>query len=125
VTTQHSSFLATRRGRLTLLLLCAVQFLAAGSLAGGLAGSAGMLIAARLAQGAGAALMAPAGLSILTTMFSQGTDRNRALGAWGAVSGLAAAVIALRATNTRGEPAAHPDHLPGSHDRILAPEPTD
>src|SRR6266851_5397807 len=50
-----------------------------------------MLIGARLGQGAGAAMMAPAGLSILTTTFSQGTDRNRALGAWGAVSGLAAA----------------------------------
>ena len=155
MTTQHGSFLATRRGRLTLLLLCAVQFLdvadssimnvalpsirrdlgfsvqslqwvlsgylvtyggllllggragdllgrrrvlavgttlfAACSLAGGLAASAGMLIGARLGQGAGAALMAPAGLSILTTTFSQGTDRNRALGTWGAVSGLAAA----------------------------------
>jgi EmrB/QacA subfamily drug resistance transporter len=155
VTTQHGSFLATGRGRLTLLLLCAVQFLdvadssivnvalpsirrdlgfslqnlqwvlsgylltyggllllggraadllgrrrlltagttlfAASSLAGGLATGAGTLIGARLAQGAGAAMMAPAGLSILTTTFSQGTDRSRALGAWGAISGLAAA----------------------------------
>ena len=155
MTTQHGSFLATRRGRQTLLLLCAVQFLdvadssimnvalpsirhdlgfsvqnlqwvlsgylvtyggllllggraadllgrrrmlaagttlfAACSLAGGLATDAGMLVGARLGQGAGAAMMAPAGLSILTTTFSQGTDRSRALGAWGAVSGLAAA----------------------------------
>jgi len=282
VTTQHGSFLATRPGRLTLLLLCAVQFLdvadssimnvalpsirrglgfsvqnlqwvlsgylvtyggllllggraadllgrrrllaagttlfAACSLAGGLAASAGMLIGARLGQGAGAAMMAPAGLSILTTTFSQGTDRNRALGTWGAVSGLAAAagvflggvlsqgpgwrwvlfvnlpvcalilagaagllatsqqlgtalglaifsaiatartgallatgappataltggyqrallacaifllaaaVIALRATNTRGEPAAHPDDIHAGHDRIPAPELSD
>jgi MFS family permease len=36
-------------------------------------------------------MMAPAGLSILTTTFNQGTDRSRALGVWGAVSGLAAA----------------------------------
>jgi MFS family permease len=50
-----------------------------------------MLVGARLGQGAAAALMAPAGLSILTTTFNQGTDRNRALGAWGAISGLAAA----------------------------------
>ena len=50
-----------------------------------------MLIAARLGQGVGAAMMAPAGLSILTTTFSRGTDRNRALGVWGAVSGLAGA----------------------------------
>jgi len=88
--------------------------------------------------------MAPAGLAILTTTFSQGTDRSRALGAWGAVSGLAAAtggfqrallacaffllaaaVIGLRAANTRGEPAPHPDDMPASHDRIPAPELTD
>ena len=50
-----------------------------------------MLIGARLGQGIGAAMMAPAGLSILTTTFSRGTDRNQALGVWGAVSGLAAA----------------------------------
>ena len=156
MTTQNGSFLATRRGGLTLLLLCAVAvprrrrfldherrpavdpprpgFLGAGpalgavgvtwsptadcccwaagpatcsaggallaagtvlfaacSLAGGLAVSAGMLVGARLGQGAGAAMMAPAGLSILTTTFKRGTDRNRALGVWGAVSGLAAA----------------------------------
>src|SRR6185437_4144071 len=155
VTAQPGSVLDTRRGRLVLLLLCAVQFLdvvdssimnvalpsirrdlgfsvqslqwvlsgylvtyggllllggragdllgrrrlliagtalfAACSLAGGLAVNAGMLVGARLGQGAGAALMAPAGLSILTTTFSQGTDRGRALGIWGAISGLAAA----------------------------------
>ena len=150
-----ASLLATRRGKLLLLLLCAVQFLdvadssimnvalpsirrdlgfsaqglqwvlsgylvtyggllllggragdllgrrrmlvagtalfAACSLAGGLAADAGMLVGARLGQGAGAALMAPAGLSILTTSFNSGDDRNRALGVWGAISGLAAA----------------------------------
>jgi EmrB/QacA subfamily drug resistance transporter len=155
VTVPPDSFLATRRGMLTLLLLCAVQFLdvvdssimnvalpsirrdlgfsaqdlqwvlsgylvtyggllllggragdllgrrrllvagtalfAVCSLTGGLAVSAGMLVAARLAQGAGAALMAPAGLSILTTTFSSGDDRTKALGIWGAISGLAAA----------------------------------
>src|ERR671931_2794396 len=134
--TPTRSFLATRRGRLTLLLLCAVQFLdiidssimnvalpsirrdlhfsqqglqwvlsgylltyggllllggragdllgrrrllvagtglfAVWSLAGGLAANAGMLVGARLAQGVGAAMMAPAGLSILTTTFTGG-----------------------------------------------------
>jgi MFS family permease len=64
---------------------------AACSLAGGLAVNAGMLVGARLGQGAGAAMMAPAGLSILTTSFNSGDDRNRALGVWGAISGLAAA----------------------------------
>ncbi len=155
MTAQPASPLATRRGKLLLLLLCAVQFLdvvdssimnvalpsirrdlhfsaqdlqwvlsgylvtyggllllggragdllgrrrllvagtvlfAACSLAGGLATSAGMLVSARLAQGAGAALMAPAGLSILTTTFNSGNDRSKALGAWSAISGLAAA----------------------------------
>jgi MFS family permease len=164
VTTQSSSVLATRRGQLTLLLLCAVQFLdiadssimnvalpsirrdlgfsvqslqwvlsgylltyggllllggraadllgrrrlliagtalfAACSLAGGLAVNAGMLVAARLGQGVGAAMMAPAGLSILTTTFAQGTDRNRALGVWGAVSGLAAATASSSAASS-------------------------
>src|SRR6266516_4398790 len=50
-----------------------------------------MLVGARLGQGVGAAMMAPAGLSILTTSFNSGDDRSRALGVWGAVSGLAAA----------------------------------
>ena len=150
------SLLATRRGVLTLLLLCAVQFLdlvdssimnvalpsirtdlgftqqslqwvlsgyvvtyggflllggraadllgrrrmlvagttvfAVCSLAGGLATNAGTLVGARVAQGVGAALMAPAGLSILTTTFTEGRDRTRALGVWGAISGLGAAV---------------------------------
>lgn len=73
------------------LLLAGTALFAACSLAGGLAVDAGMLVGARFGQGAGAAMMAPAGLSILTTTFNSGTDRNRALGVWGAVSGLAGA----------------------------------
>src|SRR5690349_14436575 len=155
VITAERTFLSTRRGVLTLLLLCAVQFMdiidssimnvalpairsdlgfsqqrlqwvlsgylvayggflllggraadllgrrrllltgtavfAACSLVGGVAVNATMLVGARVAQGVGAALMAPAGLSILTTMFSEGRDRTRALGVWGAMSGVAAA----------------------------------
>lgn len=155
MTVRSASLLASRRGKLLLLLLCAVQFLdvvdssivnvalpsirsdlhfsaqglqwvlsgylvtyggllllggragdllgrrpmlvsgtalfAACSLTGGLAVNAGMLVGARLGQGVGAAMMAPAGLSILTTSFNSGDDRNRALGVWGAISGLAAA----------------------------------
>src|ERR1700676_5283784 len=147
----QSSFLATRQGKLTLLLLCAVGFLdfvdtsivnvalpsirhdlhfsvqnlqwvlsgylltyggflllggraadllgrrrlliarisvfALSSLFGGLAPNAGVLVGARLAQGVGAAMMLPAALSILTTTFNEGTDRLKALGAWGAVAG--------------------------------------
>ena len=54
------------------------------SLTGGLAPNAGTLVGARLVQGLGAALMSPAALSLLTTTFSYGTDRVKALGAWGA-----------------------------------------
>src|SRR6195256_3790177 len=149
------SFLATRRGKLTLALLCAVAFLdfvdasivnvalpsmrralhfsvqglqwvpsgylltyggfmllggraadllgrrrilvagtvliGVASLVGGLAQSSGLLIGARLAQGLGAAMMLPAALSILTTSFKEGKDRNAALGAWGGMGGLASA----------------------------------
>jgi EmrB/QacA subfamily drug resistance transporter len=155
-TTQAPSFLTTRRGKLTLSLLCTVAFLdlvdasivnvalpsmrrdlhfsvqslqwipsgylltyggfmllggraadllgrrrvlvagtlvfALSSFAGGLAGSAGVLIGARLAQGIGAAMMMPAALSILTTSFHEGSDRHKALGAWGGTAGLASAV---------------------------------
>src|SRR6266566_4261879 len=57
----------------------------------GLANEAGLLVAARLVQGVGAALMAQAALSELTASFREGKDRNTALGVWGAVSGMAAA----------------------------------
>jgi MFS family permease len=55
------------------------------SLAGGIASSQGLLIAARAAQGLGGAVIAPASLSILTTTFAEGSARNRARGAWGAM----------------------------------------
>jgi EmrB/QacA subfamily drug resistance transporter len=57
------------------------------SLAGGLAQSEVWLIAARAAQGLGAAIISPAALSLVTTMFAEGAERNRALGVWGAVAG--------------------------------------
>ncbi|HEU5007420.1 MAG TPA: MFS transporter [Jatrophihabitantaceae bacterium] len=149
------SFLATRRGKLTLALLCAIAFLdfidasivnialpdirtdlgfsvqnlqwvlsgylltyggfmllggragdllgrrrvlvtgtalfAVSSLVGGLAQNGGTLVGARLAQGLGAALMLPAALSFLTTLFPDGKDRHTALGVWGGVAGLASA----------------------------------
>jgi EmrB/QacA subfamily drug resistance transporter len=149
------TFLATRRGKLTLLLLCAVAFLdfidasivnlalpnirndldfsaqglqwvlsgylltyggfmllggragdllgrrrvlvtgtavfALASLAGGFADTAGVLVGARLVQGLGAAMMLPAALSLLTTSFQEGKERNTALGVWGGVAGLASA----------------------------------
>src|SRR5437763_2099410 len=157
--TSQTSFLATRRGKLTLALLCAVAFLdfvdasivnialpsirralhfsvadlqwvpaaylltyrgfmllggraadllgrrrvlvtgvvviGISSLIGGFADSAGVLIAARLAQGLGAALTLPAALSILTTSFKDGKDRHTALGIWGGIAGIASAVGVL------------------------------
>jgi len=57
------------------------------SLAGGLAQSPGWLVAARAVQGLGAAILSPAALSIITTTFAEGAERNRALGVWGAVAG--------------------------------------
>ncbi|HEY1366489.1 MAG TPA: DHA2 family efflux MFS transporter permease subunit [Gaiellaceae bacterium] len=57
------------------------------SLLDGLAWSEGSLIAFRAVQGLGAALLAPAALSILMTTFREGRDRNVALGVWGAASG--------------------------------------
>jgi EmrB/QacA subfamily drug resistance transporter len=77
-------------GRRRMLVAGTVLF-ALCSLAGGLATNAGMLVGARALQGVGAAMMAPAGLSILTTTFSEGGDRAKALGVWGAISGVGAA----------------------------------
>jgi EmrB/QacA subfamily drug resistance transporter len=73
------------------MLVAGVIVFAVASMAGGLADSQGLLIAARLAQGMGGALMAPAALSSLATTFTEGSDRNTALGVWGAVSGIAGA----------------------------------
>ncbi len=65
------------------------------SLAGGLAQSEGWLIAARAVQGLGAAIVSPAALSIVTTTFAEGAERNRALGVWGAVAGAGGAAGVL------------------------------
>jgi EmrB/QacA subfamily drug resistance transporter len=73
------------------MLLAGLTVFAVSSLTAGLAHEAGLLVAARLVQGTGAALMAPAALAELTISFREGRDRNTALGAWGAISGLAAA----------------------------------
>ena len=66
-----------------------------GSLLCGLAWSDESLIAARALQGLGAATITPAALSILTTTFTEGRERNIALGAWGAVGGFGAAAGVL------------------------------
>ena len=68
---------------------------ALASLAGGLAQSELGLVAARAAQGLGGAVVAPATLSILTTGFLEGSERNRALGLWGAMGAIGGASGAL------------------------------
>src|SRR6201994_1830575 len=65
------------------------------SLAGGLAQSEAWLIGARAVQGLGAAMLAPAALSLVTATFAEGTERNKALSIWGAVAGSGAAAGVL------------------------------
>src|SRR5256884_170749 len=65
------------------------------SLVCGLASSSGVLIAARAVQGVGAAIISPAALSIVTTTFAEGAERNKALGIWGALGGSGAAAGVL------------------------------
>ncbi|HEX2702840.1 MAG TPA: MFS transporter [Solirubrobacteraceae bacterium] len=78
--------LADLLGRRRLFVIGLTLF-TASSLLDGLAWSEGSLIAFRTLQGLGAALLSPAALSILTTTFEEGRERNLALGVWGAVSG--------------------------------------
>ena len=80
-------------GRRRILMLGLAVFTAA-SLGAGLSTSAGFLIAMRLLQGFGAAVVLPAALSIVMNMFAEGADRNKALGLWGAI-GAGGATIGL------------------------------
>jgi EmrB/QacA subfamily drug resistance transporter len=77
------------------LFIAGIALFTVSSLLDGLAWSEGSLIAFRALQGLGAALVSPAALSILTTTFAEGRERNRALGIWGAVSGSGAAAGVL------------------------------
>jgi EmrB/QacA subfamily drug resistance transporter len=86
--------LADLLGRRRMFMLGLIVFSLA-SLAGGLAQSEAWLIAARAIQGLGAAIVSPAALSIITTTFAEGAERNRALGIWGAVAGLGGAAGVL------------------------------
>src|SRR5213082_3378699 len=69
------------------LFIAGLTLFTVSSLLDGLAWSEGSLIAFRALQGLGAALLSPAALSILTTTFREGRERNLALGIWGAASG--------------------------------------
>src|SRR5437870_986007 len=69
------------------LFIAGIVLFTVSSLLSGLAWSEGSLIAFRALQGLGGGLLSPAALSILTTTFAEGRERNLALGIWGAVSG--------------------------------------
>jgi EmrB/QacA subfamily drug resistance transporter len=74
------------------IFLIGLTLFSAASLLAGLAGSGELLIATRALQGFGAALVAPSALSILAVTFSEGRERNWALGIFGAVGGSSASV---------------------------------
>src|SRR5437763_3814303 len=77
------------------LFMAGLALFTVSSLLDGLAWSEASLIGFRALQGLGAALLAPAALSILMTIFREGRERNLALGIWGAVSGSGAAAGVL------------------------------
>ena len=81
-------------GRRRLFMIGLVLF-ALASLAGGLAQNEAQLIIARAIQGLGAALLSPAALSLVTVLFEEGAERNKAMGVWGAVAGSGGAVGVL------------------------------
>jgi len=74
------------------ILLAGLTLFTLASLLAGVAGSAELLIGARALQGFGAALIPPAALSILAVTFTEGAERNRAVGLYGAVTGVSASV---------------------------------
>ncbi|MEV0649394.1 MFS transporter [Phytomonospora sp. NPDC050363] len=76
------------------VLLAGLALFTLASLAAGLAGDGAVLLAGRLAQGVGAALLSPAAMSTVTTMF-HGRERHRALGVWAAIGGGGAALGVL------------------------------
>jgi EmrB/QacA subfamily drug resistance transporter len=76
-------------GRRRLFMIGVLLFTAA-SLVCGLAWSPAALLSARVVQGVGAAVMTPTALSIISTTFTEGAERNKALGIWGALGGVGA-----------------------------------
>jgi EmrB/QacA subfamily drug resistance transporter len=72
------------------VFIAGVLFFTAASLMCGLAWSPAALLAARVVQGVGAAIMTPTALSIISATFPEGPERNKALGIWGALGGIGA-----------------------------------
>lgn len=77
------------------LFIMGLTIFGLASLGGALSQSATQLVIARAAQGLGGALLSPAALALLTTIFAEGPERNRALGVWGAVAGSSGAAGVL------------------------------
>src|SRR5271169_2362747 len=77
------------------VFLAGTALFSVSSLLCAFAGSRGLMIGARAFQGLGGAVLSPASLSIITTSFKEGPERNRALGVWGAIGGLGATSGAL------------------------------
>jgi EmrB/QacA subfamily drug resistance transporter len=78
-----------------LVFIAGLTLFSLASLLGGFAQTSGELTAARAAQGLGAAVLSPATLTIIMTTFTDGRERNRALGAWSAVAGAGGASGAI------------------------------
>jgi EmrB/QacA subfamily drug resistance transporter len=74
------------------IMMAGLAVFTASSLGCALATSQEFLIAMRFVQGLGAAIVLPAALSIVMNMFPEGAERNKALGAWGAIAGSGATV---------------------------------
>jgi EmrB/QacA subfamily drug resistance transporter len=72
------------------MFMVGVALFAGSSLLCGLAWADQVLVAARVLQGVAAAIMAPTALSLLTTVFDEGPERNKALGIWGGIGGVGA-----------------------------------
>jgi EmrB/QacA subfamily drug resistance transporter len=77
------------------IFMVGLSLFTAASFACGLAQSEAMLIVSRGVQGLGAAIVSPAALSIISVTFTEGKERNKALGAWGGVAGSGAAAGVL------------------------------
>lgn len=82
--------LADLFGRRRIFVLGLVVF-GASSLLCGFAANSGVMLTGRAVQGLGSAMVSPSALSLLTTLFAEGRERNRALGVWGAAGGAAGA----------------------------------
>src|SRR3954467_13008496 len=74
------------------MFMTGVLIFAGASLAGGFAMSKEMLLVSRALQGVGGAIASPTALSLVTTTFAEGRERNRAFGVYAAVSGAGAAI---------------------------------